>query len=104
MIVNKTGAAVANLSEPIHIFESATEFEAWKTATGVSDEDLKKMFIVHKYHYAPGCYVEVNNITELDNLAPDNKVQGVLYGTREEGLLYRYDEFSGQFIPYNQGV
>lgn len=101
MIINKQGQAVSNTTPPIHVFATQAEYESWKAENNVTDEDEKAMLLIFKYSYSPGCYIEGNNLTELMALGDGCKVQGVLYGTRENNKLYRYEALTGQFVPYN---
>lgn len=100
MLIDKEGKALSNTSPPIHVFATQAEYESWKAENNVTDEEEKKMMLVFKYSYSPGCYIEANNLTELMALGEGCKVQGVLYGTRENNKLYRFDALTGQFVSY----
>ena len=98
MLINKQGKMLANNSQVTKVFDTQAAFNAW--VAGKSDKDLSKFIIVKQYEYAIGTYVEVQNQTELNSLPDYNKKTGVLYASRADNKLYRFDFNTKELIIY----
>ena len=96
MLINKNGKIMANNSQVTKIFDTESDYNAW-IAT-IDPADLNKFIIIKQYEYGVGAYVELQNQTELNNLPEYNKKTGILYASRADNKLYRYDFNTKTFI------
>ncbi len=98
MILNKDGRLVANISQPIVVFETEEEYNSW--VLSLPEATLEKDFIViKKFMSGPGI-MEIDSIANIGNYP---KYGNTLYVDVTTNALHRYDAINDRFIQLTTG-
>ena len=98
MILDREGRVVANVSQPLIVFETEEQYNDWKGSLPNTEQE-KNFIIIKKFLSGPGI-MEVESYSKLSNYP---RYSNTIYIDVQTNALYRYDSVNDRFIQLTIG-
>lgn len=98
MIINKQGKVIANVAQPTVKFSTKELYEAW-VVTLPSPAAEANFNVIKEYEVAKNSVKLVDDLAALNALTDEEKDPSVLYVTRDNNMVYTFNEDEAEFTP-----